>query len=150
VTKNIVRQVFDKPPACGWSGFDRSYASNFQDLWWNPTESGWGINLAHQGNILFATLFTYAQGGRDMWLVMSAGRKLADGSYTGELYRTTGPVFNTVPWVPIAYQQVGTMTLRFSGGNAATLSYSVNGTAVTKSIVRQVYSAPTTECEAGS
>jgi hypothetical protein len=95
-------------------------------------------------------LFTYAPGGRDMWLVMSAGRKLADGSYTGELYRTTGPVFNTVPWVPIAYQQVGTMSLRFPTGNTGTLSYSVNGTAATKSIVRQVFSAPMTECEAGS
>jgi hypothetical protein len=148
VTKNIVRQVFDKPPVCNWSGFDRSYARNYQDLWWNPAESGWGINLAHQGSVLFATLFTYAPGGRDMWLVMSAGRRQADGSYSGELYRTTGPVFNASPWVPFAAQQVGTMTLRFSSGNAGTLNYTVNGAPVAKSIVRQVFATPATECEA--
>ncbi len=150
VTKNIVRQVYDKPPTCIWSGFDRSYAGNFQDLWWNPAESGWGLNLVHQGSILFATMFTYAPGGRDMWLVMSAGRKQPDGSYSGELYRTTGPPFNAQPWVPIALQQVGTMSLRFPTGNTGTLSYSVNGAQVSKPIVRQVFSAPATECEGGS
>ncbi len=25
-------------------------ATNYQDLWWVPTESGWGINFAHQGD----------------------------------------------------------------------------------------------------
>ena len=25
-----------------------------QDLWWNPAESGWGINLAHQDDTVFA------------------------------------------------------------------------------------------------
>ncbi len=28
-------------------------------LFWNPAESGWGLNLNHQGNTLFGTLFTY-------------------------------------------------------------------------------------------
>jgi hypothetical protein len=85
-----------------------------------------------------------------MWLVMSAGRRLSDGSYSGELYRTTGPPFYTVPWVTFASEQVGTMTLRFSSGNSATLSYSVNGTVVNKSIVRQVFATPMPECKAGS
>jgi hypothetical protein len=35
--------------------------------------------------------------------------------------------------------------LGFSSGNAATLSYTVNGIAVTKSIVRQLFSSPMTE-----
>jgi len=55
-----------------------------------------------------------------------------------------------VPWVPIVHQQVGTMTLRFSAGNAGTLSYTVNGAPVTKPILRQVFSAPVTEREAGN
>jgi hypothetical protein len=148
VTKNITRIVFDKPPSCSFSETDRSLANNFQDLWWNPAESGWGINLTHQGDILFATMFTYGASGSGSYLVMSAGRKQADGSYSGELYRTTGPSFDAVPWAPISYQQVGTMTLRFSTGSAGTLSYSVNGVPVTKPIVRQVFSSPTTECRA--
>jgi len=67
---------------------------NFTDLWWNPAESGWGINLAHQGNILFATLYTYDVDGTPMWLFMSNGDKQVDGSFAGGLYRATGPVFN--------------------------------------------------------
>ena len=34
-------------------------AANYTALWWNPAESGWGVNFNHQGNILFGTLFTY-------------------------------------------------------------------------------------------
>jgi len=33
-------------------------ASNYQGLWWNApagSESGWGINFAHQSDIIFAT-----------------------------------------------------------------------------------------------
>ena len=35
---------------------------NYQGVWWNAppgSESGWGINFAHQGDSLFATWFTY-------------------------------------------------------------------------------------------
>ena len=35
---------------------------NFQGLWWNApagSESGWGINFAHQGDVIFATWFTH-------------------------------------------------------------------------------------------
>ena len=74
VTKQIQRMRFSTAPTCSWSAFDRSYATNFQDLWWNPNESGWGINFAHQGDILFATLFTYGADGRSLWFVMSRRR----------------------------------------------------------------------------
>ena len=63
VTKSITRQSFSTAPTCVWSAFDRSFSNNFQDLWWNPSESGWGVNVAHQGDILFATLFTYDENG---------------------------------------------------------------------------------------
>ncbi len=49
-------------------------ASNYTALWWNAAESGWGINLNHQGNIVFGTLFTYDAIGAPLWLVMSDGR----------------------------------------------------------------------------
>jgi hypothetical protein len=34
---------------------------NYQGLWWKSpagSESGWGINFAHQGDVIFATWFT--------------------------------------------------------------------------------------------
>ena len=40
---------------------------NFQGTWWNApggSESGWGINFAHQGDMIFATWFTHDANGR--------------------------------------------------------------------------------------
>jgi alpha-tubulin suppressor-like RCC1 family protein len=147
VTKSIQRQVFSSPvPTCTFGTGTRATETNYQDLWWNPAESGWGINLTHQGELLFATLFTYTSAGRDGWFVASDLRRQADGSFTGALYTITGPPFNAVPWGPVAVTQVGTMTLRFASGNAATLTYSVQATQVVKSIVRQVFDNPVPVC----
>ena len=147
VAKSISRQEFSSRPSCMWSAFDRSYATNFQDLWWNPAQPGWGVNITHQGNTLFATLFTYDASGRGMWLVMSNGEQIGAASYSGTLYRTTGPAFNASPWTPNANVAVGTMTFNFVAGNSGTLTYTVDGIEVTKSIERQTFSAPATECE---
>ena len=150
VTKSIQRQVYGSRAAnCLPTTENRAVSTNYQDLWWNPGESGWGINLTHQDNTLFATLFTYDGAGRGLWLVMSSGPRQADGSYLGDLYRTTGPPFNAVPFTPIAASDltlVGNMRLRFTDGNSGTLSYTYNGTAVNKSIIRQVFSTPLSAC----
>lgn len=148
VTKQIQRLRFSTAPTCSWSAFDRSYANNFQDLWWNPDESGWGINFAHQGDILFATLFTYDASGRNVWFVMSRGDRVpGTRTFEGTLYRTAGPPFDANPWWPITYAIVGTMRVDFPGGNSATLSYSVDGVTVSKQITRQVFGIPATQCE---
>lgn len=147
VTKAITRQVFKTLPECAWSYFDRSFERNLQDLWWNPAQSGWGINIAHQENTLFATLFTYAANGQGLWLVMPEGRPDSTGTFSGALYRTRGPAFDASPWSAIQSTQVGTMSLTFDDGNAGQLNYTVDGVSVSKSIMRQVFSSPRTKCE---
>ena len=150
VNKAVRKQVFGTAPAtCFMTTASRAALTNYQDLWWNPAESGWGINLTHQGNIIFATLFTYEAGGRGAWYVMSAGMRQPDGSYVGDLYRTTGPAFNAAPFPPIGpgnITRVGNMQLRFGNGESGTLSYSVDGANFTKPIVRQVFSTPLSAC----
>jgi len=147
VTKAITRQVFSTPPTCKWSAFDRSFSFNVQDLWWNPNESGWGVNIAHQGSILFATLFVYGADGNPEWFVMSNGAGDGTGVFTGPLYRTTGPVFSASPWSAPTVTQVGTMTFDFSTGNSGQLTYTVDGVQVVKTITRQVFSTPATDCD---
>jgi hypothetical protein len=150
VTKAIQRQVYGSRAAtCLPTTDSRAVLVNYQDLWWNPAESGWGLNLTHQDNTLFGTLFTYDAGGRGLWLVMPSGARQGDGSYLGDLYRTAGPPFSTVPFTPIGggdITNVGTMRLRFSDGNNGTLTYTYNGTQVVKSITRQVFSSPVSLC----
>jgi hypothetical protein len=154
VVKQIQKQVFGSRAAnCSSTTADRNGLVNYQDLWWaGANESGWGMNLTHQGDAMFATLFTYAAGtgttNTGLWLVASLSRQ-SDGSYTGALLRTTGPAFNANPFTPIGagnVTTVGTMTARFTNGQTGTLSYTVNGSQVTKSITRQVFSGPMPAC----
>jgi len=112
-----------------------------------PRPIGWGINITHQEDTLFATLFTYAANGQGLWLVMPEGRQDSTGTYSGALYRTRGPAFDATSWSAIQSTQVGTMSLTFDDGNAGQLNYTVDGVSVSKSIVRQVFSSPRTKCE---
>ena len=147
VMKGIRRQEFGVPvPECVAVSGARTAETNYQDLWWNPNESGWGINLVQQGSTMFATLFTYSETGRDKWFVAPALARQADGAFTGSLYSTNGPMFNASPWVPIGFAEVGAMTLRFGDGENGTLAYNVGAAAVSKSIRRQVFAAVTSAC----
>jgi hypothetical protein len=149
VTKSIVRNVFAGAlPTCV-AAETTSAATNYQDLWWraNGTESGWGINVTHQGDTIFLTWFTYDANGNGLWLVASSMTKTAPGSYTGTLYRTTGPAFNA-SWNPsqVTTTPVGVASLSFSDGNDGTFSYTVNGVSGSKPITRDVFATPKTTC----
>lgn len=149
VSKSIQKQVFGAraatcQPVSG-SG-SRAGATNYQDLWWNAAESGWGLNLTHQGDVIFATLFTYGANGQGIWLVMPSGSRQPDGSYSGDLLRTSGPSFDANPWLAVGSTRVGAMRLRFADGESGTLEYSVDGVSVTKAIARQVFSSPLPLC----
>ncbi len=109
--------------------------------------SGWGINFAHQGDVIFATWFTYDAAGKAWWLTMTA-TKTAEGVYSGLIYKTTGAPFSAfVP--PATATQVGTGTLTFSSATTGTFAYVVNGIAQTKSIVTQVF-GPVPTCVWGA
>jgi hypothetical protein len=150
VGKAIQRQVFGaRAAACFPTTDSRASATNYQDLWWNAAESGWGLNVTHQDSTVFATLFTYDASGKGLWLVMSAGTRQTDGSYLGDLYRTAGPAFNANPFTPIGASDVttvGSMRLRFTDGNNGTLTYTYNGVTVTKAITRQVFASTVPAC----
>jgi hypothetical protein len=148
--KAITRQRFDvEVTTCTAGGAPGE--TNYQDLWWHSpagSESGWGVNLAHQGDTVFATWFTYDAAGHGMWIVMPDGRLVSTGVFSGQLYRTTGPAFNSIPFdsTAIAITHVGSGTFTFTDPANGAFEYDVNGTQQTKSITRQSYSAPATVC----
>jgi hypothetical protein len=116
---------------------------NFEGLWYNApaeSESGWGINLAHQGDVIFVTWFTYDINGKAWWLTMTAA-KTADNVYTGTLRETRGPAFDAIPFLPadVTRSTVGSGTLTLTDTNNGSFEYTVNGITHTKTIVRQVF-----------
>jgi hypothetical protein len=150
-SKPIMREVFASPVPTCVAAQTFAPSSNYSDLWWHApadSESGWGINLTQQGDVLFATWFTYDADGKGLWLVMSHGAKTAPGNYSGALYRTTGPAFSASPWDPsqVGVTQVGTATFSFSDISNGTFSYSVNGVSQSKAITREVFATPATVC----
>ena len=145
-------------------------AVSYQGLWWNApggSENGWGLNISHQGNILFATWFTYDEAGQPMWFVipdaqlMPADPSMNDNymdmmdmmmygmggmqslpTYTGTIYRTTGPAFSSASFdsSKVTVTAVGSATLAFAGPSEGTFTYLLNGNQGSKPITRQVFS----------
>ena len=46
---------------------------NFSDLWWNPSESGWGLNRSQQADVIFLTLFVYGPNSQAVWYSATLG-----------------------------------------------------------------------------
>jgi hypothetical protein len=149
--KSITHQVFGPLPVCATATASLTAATNYQDQWWAApagSESGWGVNLAQEGNTIFATWFTYDLDGTPMWLSATA-TNMTPGVYEGTLYRTTGPAFDAVPFNPanVVLTAVGMATFTFGDGNDATFAYTVNGISQMKAITRQVFQSPGTVCQ---
>jgi hypothetical protein len=127
---------------------------NYEGLWWAyppGSESGWGINLAHQGDVIFTTWFTYDANGKAWWLSMTANRT-APSVYSGELYRTNGQPFYSGFALAGPATAVGTGTLTFSSPTMGAFSYQVSDGAnvakQAKAIVLQSF-GPVPTCEWG-
>ena len=41
----------------------QSLGTAFSDLWWNPAESGWGVTVDHQQDVMFLMFFIYRSDG---------------------------------------------------------------------------------------
>ena len=154
-SKAITRQVFGTLPTCTYGNANLALATNYQDLWWKApavSESGWGINLNHQGDTIFATWFTYDLDGAPMWLVVSA-QKTGAAVFSGDLYRTSGARFDAFNAANVGAVKVGTATFTFADGNSATFTYTVQVAGMTapttqsKTITREIFTPPGTTCK---
>ena len=114
-----------------------TFSTDNSDLWWNPEESGWGMQLVQQRDFVFATLFVYGADGKPTWMVAQLA---SEGAFTfsGPVFVTTGPWYGSVfnPGA-VGVRQAGTMTFQSSTICCGTVSYVVDGVAVTKQIQRQ-------------
>jgi hypothetical protein len=120
--------------------FASSTTTDYSDIWYNANEPGWGLNIVHQADTLFATLFVYGQNSQPTWYVASGATQVGSTpSFTGTLYSATGPYFGAGTFNGVTLTTTGTLTFTATGVNSANLSYSVNGVTVNKAITRNTF-----------
>jgi hypothetical protein len=114
-------------------------ATDYTDIWYVPTEAGWGANVVQSDLFMFVTFFVYGPDGKPTWY---AANLTWDGAaYSGGLYATQGTHW-ALPWNGATYAANAVGTARFTPDALnvyqATLTWTVTGTgAVTKAIERQ-------------
>ncbi len=120
-------------------------AQNYSDIWWNPSESGWGLTIADHGSELFGVWYTYDINGKPTWFTIPGGT-FTNGkrNFSGDLYQTTGPAYSQ-PFLTsqVTATKVGTASFDFSpAGQAAgkaSFSYTIGAVSQTKIIERQPF-----------
>ena len=120
-------------------------AGPYTDLWYNPREPGWGLNVVQQLETAFVTLFTYDPDGRPAWYFASDARVTAYGAgglplFHGALYRAQGP-WHGAAFDPARFQpvRVGTIDLELLGKSSMRVHYTAEGVSVVREVVRQTW-----------
>lgn len=130
----LIGNVFAAPPDVPLkSGFSADYT----DTWWNPAQSGWGMQMVQTGSFIFATIYAYDAGGRAVWF---GGGMTSNGgaTFSGKLYVTTGPYYG-VTFNPdfVTVREAGTMSFTPLNSDSGQLNYTIDGVTVTKAVQRQ-------------
>lgn len=116
---------------------------NNTDVWWNASESGWGISVVQHGaRNIFGTLYIYDADGKPVWYVMPGGTWVSPSTFNGNLYRTSGPQFaSTFDASKVTVTPVGSAILDFVPLNYdhASLVVTIDGKTLTKTIQRQSF-----------
>ncbi|MFO1415699.1 MAG: hypothetical protein U1F10_17750 [Burkholderiales bacterium] len=128
------------PPALATTSVD------YGDQWAAPGETGWGLNLAQQADVLFATLFVYGAGEQAVWYsaTLTYQATIAGAArYAGTLYQTSGSPLGK-PYDPalLRYREVGLMTIDFGDDAHGALTYTVDGAGAINQPIARLTFAP--------
>jgi cytochrome c553 len=111
-------------------------AFDYTDLWWNHLQAGWGMNIiqhAQGTNNIFAVMYIYDDTGHATWFILPGGTWVTPTRFTGPWARVSGsPASAAYMFNPPT--QVGTATIDFTDRNNATITFTVNGVATTKTM----------------
>ena len=113
---------------------------DYQGLWWNANESGWGMSLTQHGNIIFAALYTYDNAGQPTWYVIPNCPVVSSGC-SGDIYKVTGGTPPTAAWNGTGKNvaKVGNGTLAFANTSAGIFNFTIDNVAGSKAITQQVF-----------
>ncbi len=118
-------------------------ARDYTDIWYLPSESGWGVNLVQSENFIFATFFVYGPNNVPTWYTAQMSSD-SNGNFSGNLYSFVGTYFGN-PWKAgnLVTTLAGTASFVPSSAYQGTLTYTLSpaGPTVTKLIQRQSLTA---------
>ena len=121
------------------AAFATSATTDQSDLWYVPTESGWGMQLVQRDAIIFSTLFVYDLNGKATWFVATMtyqGNLVSEG----DLLATTGPWFGAIRSIrrPLSVRKARMISWRaLQRQRRHGLPVPVDGVWMTKNIIRQ-------------
>jgi hypothetical protein len=130
VSRDLTRFNFSgKDLVCSGVNAVANTATNYSDVWYETATSGWGINIAHLDETIYAQWHTYDDTGRAVFMSMELQRQ-ADGRYVGAVHRKKdgGRSFQSIAkdGTPPDSEAVGTASLLFLDGNRAELDFVIN------------------------
>ena len=100
---------------------------SLQDMWWNPTENGWGMSLIQHNDGLFGALYIYDASGNPTWVVLPGGSW--DSSHTifsGAVYEPKGTPFYAYDAQRLQVgNALGSISITFQDSNNATIDYTI-------------------------
>lgn len=116
--------------------------ADYTDGWWVPSESGWGMNVLHQGDVMAIAFYVYDEANVPIWYLGVANYVDENIGYRGtlSLHRGTSfliSVFGPIPSGPTA---IGIITFKPTSPYSANVNYSVGTTSIDKSMVRIAFS----------
>ena len=114
---------------------------DYTDMWWKSTESGWGLSaIQHASGQLFVVWYHYRTDGTPQWLVIPGGVWTSSTSFTGAIYRTSGPSYAGV-FDPsrVSVMPVGVATFAFPNASQGTFTWTMDGMQGFRSVTRQTF-----------
>jgi len=116
-------------------------AVNYTDLWWSPSESGWGLSLFHGPfNDVFGTWMVYGIDGKPTWYVLGSGKWTSANTHTtyeAKVFRTSGPHFGQLfESRKVGFEPVGNATIEFRDAMTGVFRFDIEGVSGMKNITR--------------
>lgn len=111
-------------------------AFDYTDLWWNPLQNGWGMNIiqhAQTTNNIFAVMYIYDDSGHATWFILPGGSWITPTRFTGPWARVSGTPANAA-FRFNSPTQVGIATLEFTDRTHATITFTVDGVVTAKTM----------------
>lgn len=118
-------------------------AVDYTDIWFNPSESGWGVNIVQSDTVLFMTFFIYGPDNKPIWYVATVAED-TNGNFSGALFVTTSGTYFAQPWnaSQFAGTAVGTVSFFPTSTYTGSIAYNItSGPSVTKTLERQTLTA---------